>query len=183
MIYYFAYGSNLHPMRLLKRVPSAKFIGVVQLSGYKLTFHKRSVDKSSKCNLFKTGDSLDIVYGAIYEIAPEGKSTLDKFEGKGSGYIDNQIQFYYQDNEYNCFTYLAQQSYITDSLKPYHWYKEMVVLGAKYLKFPSTYISSIESVESIDDPENKRSIEKSELLQEIKNYGEQHEILGGTVSE
>lgn len=170
MIHYFAYGSNLHPMRLMERVSSAKLIGDVQLGNHKLTFHKKSLDGSSKCNLFETGESLDSVYGAIYELAPEHKSILDKFEGKGAGYIDTQIQFQYQGKEYNCFTYLAQQSHITDSLKPYHWYKEMVVLGAKYLKFPNTYISSIESVESMDDPDKKRSNEKDELLQKIKNY-------------
>ena len=170
MIYYFAYGSNLHPVRLLDRVSSAKLIGTVQLDNHRLIFHKKSIDGSSKCNLFKTGESSDLVYGAIYELAPEHKSILDKFEGKGFGYIDNQIQFQYQDREYNCFTYLAQQSHITDSLKPYHWYKEMVVLGAKYLKFPNIYILSIESVESCDDPDKKRSTEKHELLQKIKNY-------------
>ena len=170
MNHYFAYGSNLHPVRLLDRVSSARLMGVVQLDGYQLAFHKRSDDGSGKCNLLKTRNSLDTVHGAIYEIEPEHRSVLDEFEGNGYGYTDNQIQIQYLDKEYNCFTYLAQQSLITSNLKPYHWYKEMVVLGAKYLKFPDTYVSTIESVESCDDPDNKRSSENYDVLKKIKNY-------------
>ena len=52
IINYFAYGSNLHPMRLMERVPSAKFVGTVEIKKYRLTFHKKSIDDSSKCNMF-----------------------------------------------------------------------------------------------------------------------------------
>lgn len=171
MIYYFAYGSNLHPMRLLDRVPSAKLIVATQIDNHRLTFHKRSIDGSSKCDLFKTGEPSDLVHGAIYELAPEHKSTLDTFEGKGVGYIDNEIRLECQGEEYVCFAYLAQPSHIVDSLKPYHWYKEMVVLGAKFLKFPDSYISSIESVESVSDPVPERRHEREVLLQKIKDFG------------
>ena len=170
MICYFAYGSNLHPMRLLERIPSANLISVVELKNYRLTFHKKSTDGSAKCNLLETGESSDSVHGVIYEIKPEHKEKLDGFEGKGQGYTDNQIRFQVQEQEYNCFTYLAQQSHIVDSLKPYHWYKEMVILGAKYLKFPDSYVSSIELVESWGDQNEKRRNEKEVLLQAIRNY-------------
>jgi AIG2-like family len=170
MIHYFAYGSNLHPIRLMDRVHSAKLIGVIELDNHRLTFHKKSTDGSSKCNLLETGSPSDSVHGAIYQLALEHKSTLDKFEGKGYGYIDSQIKLQHQGEEYICFTYLAQQSYITDSHKPYHWYKEMVVLGARHLKFPDSYVASIESVESWEDSNEKRRNEKEVLLQRIRNY-------------
>jgi hypothetical protein len=66
MIHYFAYGSNLHPVRLIERVPSANLVGVIGLSKHRLAFQKRSKDGSSKCNLFQTGSASDLVYGAIY---------------------------------------------------------------------------------------------------------------------
>lgn len=44
-----AYGSNLHPLRLRKRVSTANLIGIVEMQGYQLAFHKRSTDESGKC--------------------------------------------------------------------------------------------------------------------------------------
>ncbi|MBT8119194.1 MAG: gamma-glutamylcyclotransferase [Gammaproteobacteria bacterium] len=168
MIYYFAYGSNLHPMRLIERVPSAELIGVAKQSDHTLTFHKESHDGSSKCNMHNSGSGL--IYGAIYKMNPGHKSELDRFEGKGYGYIDNQITLESNGNEFTCFTYLAMQSYIVNNLKPYHWYKQLVVLGAQYLQFPEAYISSIEAVESIEDPDASRKKEKEELIERINNY-------------
>jgi len=87
MIYYFAYGSNLHPMRLMERVPSAELIGVATHPSHRLTFHKKSNDGSSKCNMYNSGSETDLIYGAIYKLKPEHKDELDRFEGKGCGYI------------------------------------------------------------------------------------------------
>lgn len=170
MIYYFSYGSNLHPVRLMQRVPSAELIGATEHPNHKLTFHKKSSDDSSKCNMFHSGDESDLVYGAIYRLKSEHKNVLDRFEGKGYGYIDNQIILKHNGNQYRCFTYLAQQSHIVDNLKPYNWYKTLVILGAKYLEFPGSYISSIEEVESMEDPNLKRRNEQEELIESINKY-------------
>ncbi len=170
MIYYFAYGSNLHPIRLMERVPSAELIGVAKHSNHKLHFHKKSNDGSSKCNMFDSETESDFIYGAIYQLKQEDKSELDRFEGKGYGYIDNQIMLNHNENNYTCFTYLAQQSHIVGNLKPYHWYKKLVILGAQYLKFPVSYISSIEARESMEDPDPTRRKEMEELIERIIKY-------------
>ena len=59
---------------------------------------------------------------------------------------------------------------IADDLKPYHWYKNLVVLGARYLQFPDTYISSIEAVQSVEDPHEERRKEHEVLIEKIINY-------------
>lgn len=167
MIYYFAYGSNLHPVRLTERVPSAELIGVARHPDHALTFHKRSHDGSSKCNMHYTGSGC--VYGAIYRLDPDHKNELDKFEGKGFGYIDIQIAIECNGSQYACFTYIAQESHIVGRLKPYDWYKRLVILGAQYLKLSESYVASIESVESIDDPDSVRKQTNEGLIQRIKN--------------
>ena len=167
MIFYFAYGSNLHPVRLIERVPSAELVGVSKYPRHALSFHKRSHDGSSKCNMFSS--EADFIYGAIYKLNPEHKDELDKFEGKGYGYIDQQITLEHNEIQYTCFTYLAQRSYIVSDLKPYHWYKKLVILGAQYLKFPDRYVSSIKAVDSIEDPDATRRKEKEELIVRIIN--------------
>lgn len=166
-IYYFAYGSNLHPKRLMERVPSAELIGVTTLPKHRLLFHKRSNDGSSKCNIFNSGSESDHICGAVYKINHEHKKELDRFEGRGCGYMDIQITLVHDGNKYTCFTYLAQQSHIVDNLKPYHWYKKLVVIGARYLEFSASYIASIETVESMEDPNSKRRNEQELLIERI----------------
>ena len=170
MINYFAYGSNLHPVRLMDRVASARLVAVRKISKHTLIFHKKSQDGSSKCNLLPTGSETDLVYGAIYKIDPEHKRVLDRFEGKGYGYKDDTLHVQYQGQSYMCFKYSAQQSHIVNNLQPYHWYKKLVVLGAMYLQFPESYIHSIKSVASVEDPDKNRRQENEILIEKIKDY-------------
>ena len=152
----------------MERVSSAELIGVAKHPSHTLTFHKKSNDDSSKCNMFKSETGL--IYGAIYKLKIEHKNDLDRFEGRGYGYIDNQITVKHKEIEYTCFTYLAQQSHIVNNLKPYHWYKKLVILGAQYLEFPDSYILSIKAVESMEDPDSTRRKEKEILIESIINY-------------
>jgi hypothetical protein len=170
LLYYLAYGSNLHPVRLRERVPSAELLDVVELRHYRLAFQKRGQDGSSKCNLARTGEESDAVYGAIYQIDSAHQPTLDHFEGKGKGYDDSQLRVEIHGKEYACFTYLAQPSYIEHNMKPYHWYKTLVVLGAKHLRFPDTYLHSIESIESVEDPDEERQNQHQSLIDRILQY-------------
>ena len=170
MLHYFAYGSNLHPVRLMERVPSARLVGTVELGHHDLAFHKQSHDGSGKCNLLRTGDDSDLVHGAIYTLEPAHKEALDKYEGNGFGYTDNPINVHHQGQDYSCFTYLAQETHIVDHLQPYHWYKKLVILGARYLQFPHSYVASIESVNSIDDPDEIRRKEHDALIKKILHF-------------
>lgn len=45
---------------------------------------------------------------------------------------------------------------IKDSMKPFHWYKQHVLVGARENGLPADYIAKIEAVESIDDPRGRR---------------------------
>lgn len=148
-------------------MPSANLLGVVELDKYRLAFHKKGQDGSSKCNLVRTDSEFDRVYGAVYELEQEHKNVLDCFEGTGYGYRDQQIMLQCQGQAYKCFTYFAQQSHIVEKLKPYHWYKQLVVRGARYLRFPDSYLVLIESIESVEDPDEKRRKEYERLMEKI----------------
>ena len=93
------------------------------------------------------------------------KPVLDSF--KGNGYHDSQLMVELCGKEYSCFTYLAQFSHIVDDEKSYHWYKDLVVLGARYLGFPEAYVCSIELTESIEDPDKTREMQCHGLIQRI----------------
>jgi len=135
-----------------------------------MAFQKRGRDGSSKCNLVHTGGESDGVCGAIYQMDSAHKQALDCFEGNGNGYHDSQLTVELHGKEYSCFTYFAQQSYIENNLKPYHWYKNLVVLGAKHLQFPDVYVRSIELIESGEDPDETRRERHNLLIEKIVNF-------------
>jgi len=64
----FSYGSNMYSKRLIKRVPSAKVLGIGKSQGFKIEFSKRSKDKSGKATLIRTTNKLDIIWGTISTI-------------------------------------------------------------------------------------------------------------------
>ena len=165
ILHYLAYGSNLHPVRLTERVPSAQLIGKVELPGYRLAFHKKgSVCGSGKCNLVPTKHQSASAWGALYQLEAVEKPLLDGFEGLGNGYETQTFNVSHDAKEYACFTYLAQASHIDESLRPFHWYKDVVSVGARYLGFPEWYLAVIDGHGSIQDWDLGRLGEHQELL-------------------
>ena len=162
---YAAYGSNLHPLRLQRRVPSARLLGSSPLPGFQLRFNKKSdVDDSGKCGINET-DS--IVYVAIYEIARAEQADLDRFEGLGTGYERVTV---FIEGYGHCSTYVADPAAIDETLLPMDWYKEMVLLGCLWNGFPDDYIEHIESTHSIQDPDQHRARENWQIVSALRKY-------------
>ena len=166
-VHYLAYGSNLHPLRLAARVPSARVVGVVPMPGRKLAFHKRSVDGSGKCLIYATHDPAHVMYGVLYEIRSKEKAGLDALEGAGKGYFEQLVQFSLNGTAYTPYVYMASATHIDASLSPYHWYKRLVLAGARYHRFPLAYIAILEAVRSIPDPDVTRRREHEQLLVQL----------------
>lgn len=162
-IKYAAYGFNLHPIRLLDRVPSAKLLGKGILEGKALRFHKRSKDGSGKCNI--VDDDKQQVYVAVYELNESEKPALDNAEGVGYGYRAEEVKAV---GFGKCFTYIAEDSHIDDSLKPYTWYKEMILVGCEKLEIPMSYIDRIRCVDADEDFEKQRQAKNMELVARAK---------------
>ncbi len=163
-LHYLAYGSKLHPRRLAARVPSARPLGVVPLRGYRLGFHKRGRDLSGKCLYYRTRDAADMVFGVLYEIAQTEKAQLDRAEGAGRGYDEERLDLSVGGRRYASFLYAASASHIDSSLNPFHWYKRMVVAGARYHGLPSGYVAALEAVPSVEDADAARAREQEALL-------------------
>lgn len=152
---YFAYGSNMSLLRLQERVPSAKKLEIVTLKCHQLRFHMSSHDGSGKCDSFQTNNNDDIVIGALFEINKNEKGVLDKAESLGYGYGEKFVHVHNELGEtFEALTYYAIK--IDASLKPYSWYLNHVVVGAKETKLPKDYLAVIESIECIEDPDINR---------------------------
>jgi hypothetical protein len=158
-VVYFAYGFNMSTARLRERMPSCKPLGLATLPGHALRFHKRSVDGSGKCNALATEDGESVI-GVLFSFDPAARAALDKAEGVGSGYEHASVTVINEKGRRRkVLTYLAMPDYIDESLRPYGWYKEFVLAGAREHGLPPDYVAQhIESVEEIDDADNAREM-------------------------
>lgn len=167
-LHYLAYGSNLHPYRLIRRVPNARFLMATRLNGHRASFSKLSHDGSSKCNLAKSKFDDSAAHVAIYEMPAAEKHLLDIAEGLGRGYDQAQYQVKIANAEYNVFAYTAAATHLVRELPPYDWYKSMVIEGARYHGFPEDYIREFELQPSMPDPDRRRRIEAEDLLIQMR---------------
>jgi len=153
---YFSYGSNMSSRRLLNRIPSARKTGSGMLRGHQLKFHKISIrDGSGKCNILETANPQHIVYGVLYQIEMKEKETLDIIEGLNNGYNQKEVEITLKDNStVTCFSYYATK--IDETLKPFGWYMEHVLRGAKENKLPKQYIDFLEKTDSVNDKDVRR---------------------------
>ncbi len=162
---YFAYGSNMLTRRLTAtdRAPSAVPIGTGYVSNRRLTFDKVSRDGSGKCDIEITISSTDRVYGILFEISSTEKSSLDSAEGLGEGYRKEQIQVVTPNGEaYEAIAYVATKK--DPALRPYDWYKALVIAGATEHKLPHEYVEWLRTLDSVVDPNaNRRSVNESLL--------------------
>lgn len=148
--------------RLKDRVPSAKRLGCYSLKGHALRFHKLSKDGSGKCDAYYTGNSNDCVIGALFEIDANEKSILDKAEGLGYGYEEKTVTVLSVTNdEIEATTYYATA--IDRSVKPYSWYLNHLLIGARESRLPQEYIEKIEAVEGTQDLDADRDAEQRAL--------------------
>ena|SRR5688572_29392321 len=167
-IAYAAYGSNLHPFRLTTRVPSARLVGTFAFGEMRLVFHKRSDDGSGKCTLLAAPSEPDSVHFALYELDARDKGRLDELEGLHRGYLEQSLKVTVNGTMYLPSTYTASSSHLDGSLIPYDWYKEMVLLGAKYHRFPEPYVSAIEAITSARDSKRERAQSNWNLVEQMR---------------
>jgi gamma-glutamylcyclotransferase len=166
---YFAYGSNLHPTRLGERLPGARLLTLGQLRGHRLRFHKRGRDGSGKCDCHHTGEGQDTVLGVLYRISRTHKATLDRIEG--IGYHSVRIRVVAGGTTATAYTYVARPGHVDTQLRPYAWYRDLVVRGAEHHGFPRDYIHMIAATHVIQDPDPLRRALHAALLARIRRQG------------
>ncbi|MCL1552252.1 gamma-glutamylcyclotransferase [Xanthomonas nasturtii] len=98
------------------------------------------------------------------------KPGLDAAEGLGHGYHQATVSFPLNSVTYQAFVYVASLSHIDRSLKPYHWYKQLVLFGARYHHFPEEYVAKLEAVQSIADPDSTCSSKNATLLARMAQF-------------
>jgi len=155
MILYFAYGSNLWQPRISCRVGAVRAVGVAQLDGHALAWHKRSKDGSGKCDIVE--DASSVVLGVIYELSDQKMTLLDEAEGVDNGYRRITVAVRVHGASMSATTYRADRGHVDPGAVPYDWYKDHVLLGAREHGLPNHYVKRIEAVHAIPDPDAERA--------------------------
>lgn len=144
----FSYGSNMSISRIKNRLKNIKKIGIGKVKGYTLTFYKESKDGSGKATIVKASNNSE-VWGVLFEISDKDKKKLDKIEGLGKGYDIINLNVYDKNNNIiNAFAYIAEEDYINENLKPFDWYFNYVINGAKENKLPEEYIDFLKFIKN-----------------------------------
>jgi hypothetical protein len=161
---YFAYGSNMSQPRLAARVPSARAIGVYELRRHTLRFHKIGRDGSAKCDAFFTGGEGDRVQGVVYVLHRAEIAVLDEAEDLGRGYEKRPVRLWSASaGRIDAFAYFALQ--IDTALRPFTWYKQHVLAGARSAGLHPDYVRGIERVPETRDADPDRE------SRELSPYG------------
>ena len=158
--------------RLKDRVKSAEFFSNAWIPGYEVRCRKISMDDSGKADLVQTGDLEDIVHGVVYQFDPDHWPALDKHEGatgNNPGYDRVPIQVHTDCGNRDVTTYLARRERIDESLKPYTWYRDLILCGAEQHGLPEDYRQKIENIVDIPDPDENRK-KKREAERQIREY-------------
>ena len=156
---YAAYGSNLHPLRLAARSPSARLLGTAAVPGWHLAFNKRGADGSGKCSIGLGGPG---VWVAVFSMDRPDAERLDGFEG--AGYLRRELDV---PGFGRCFTYLGEADWLDDALEPYDWYRDLVLAGARLHGFPREYVETIEAQACRRDEDRGRRERNASLLARI----------------
>ncbi len=163
----FAYGSNMHPTRMRRRVPSARSIGIGFVTGRTVRYQKRSMDGSAKADAPRTKDQSDVVWGVVYEIRLDQKPELDRHEYLGVGYDEELVTLNLSDGRsIDAWIYVARPAAIDDSLRPWTWYTAFIVRGALHHRLPFCYIQSSLKVAGWVDQDGERREANRRILQD-----------------
>lgn len=109
-------------------------------------------------------------FGVLYKLSARDKARLDAIEGLGHGYRQTIASCLLDGISYRPFVYVAESSHVVPALRPYHWYKALVVAGARYHDFPAGYVDALESIPSVPDPDLRRTAANETLLARMEVY-------------
>ena len=122
MVYYFAYGSNLHRLQMKRRCPNCRFVKKIILHNYSLTFRSKygaaDIEK-------KIGTK---VYGAMYLISKVVERRLDAYEEYPTLYK----KMFFKHNNKKVMTYIMAKK--TKLAPPTARYLNIIKQGYKDCK-------------------------------------------------
>lgn len=139
---FFAVGTNMDGEHLRRWVPSAQRLTIASLSGFTLSWRKRS-SHGGKLTPLRTGDAGDVVWGVVYEVDGIGWKQIDEGQ-RSAGYRDERVTVVApQGVEHEVSVYVAETNMIDDSTMPLRSYRDPIVRAARSNGLPTAYVDGL----------------------------------------
>lgn len=131
MTRYFAYGSNMNPLRVSERGLAVVRAEAARLPGFRLAFDKASAAGGHACFHYAPGDCVE---GVLYWLAgPDEISKMDRFEHAPVNYSREVVQLAGPSGSITAWTYVANPAVLKAGLRPPREYLAHLLAGRDYL--------------------------------------------------
>ncbi|GDX22393.1 gamma-glutamylcyclotransferase [Actinomycetes bacterium] len=140
MTLYAAYGSNLDPQQMLKRVPHSPHRGNGWLEGWRITFGGEEIGWEGAVATI-VEDPTSHVFVAIYDLTKDDEKSLDQWEGVDTN-LYRKIRLRVETLEGSSLVYL----YVLNSYeggKPSSRYFQIMYEAAKTAGAPNDYLADL----------------------------------------
>jgi gamma-glutamylcyclotransferase len=153
-VLYFAYGANIHPGWLWRRIPDAPLLGAGALPGYRLEFRKRGRDGAARSDACPSGDPAARLPGALYSVsAPD----LGLLGAASAGYRTLEVIVESGKGPRPALTWVAEPAEIVHGLLPWDWYLALIRAGARRLNLDEAHRRWLAGVPTLPDPDAGRA--------------------------
>lgn len=153
-VVYFAYGANLHPGWLQRRIPDARLLGAGALPGYRLEFRKRGRDGAARSDASPSSDPAARLPGALYSVsAPD----LGRLGAASAGYRKMDVVVESEQGPVAALAWVAEPGEIAPGLLPWDWYVALIRAGARRLGLDEAHRRWLDAVQSLPDPDADRA--------------------------
>lgn len=160
---YFAYGANVHPGWLRRRVPEAKLIGAGLLPGYKLAFRKRGRDGAARSDACPSAEPGAALPGALYALPAGGFARLG---AAGAGYHAEQVVVETAAGPQQALTWRADPAELVTGVRPWDWYVALIRAGGVMLALPEAHLRWLEQAPVAVDPDRERAAPAWAIIEE-----------------
>jgi hypothetical protein len=160
-VLYFAYGANVHPGWLRRRIPDAELIGAAALPGHRLAFRKRGRDGAARSDAQPSDTPGDALPGALYAVRREA---LEQLGAAGAGYRIEEVEVMVAGESRRALTWRADDAFVAEGLVPLDWYLALIRAGASRLGLPAAHRRWLATVEARVDRESAQSHLAREVL-------------------
>jgi gamma-glutamylcyclotransferase (GGCT)/AIG2-like uncharacterized protein YtfP len=110
---YFAYGSNMDPLHMSKRVPGAEAMGPGRLEGFRLVFNVYSTEwEGGAANLEL--DQGAHIWGVLWDVPNEQLAGLDAYQGHPTFFRREDVSVFGPSGQLIAWTYRVahQEGYV-----------------------------------------------------------------------
>lgn len=153
-VLFFAYGANVHPGWLRRRVPGARLLGAAALPGHRLAFRKRGRDGAARSDVRPDSEPGAMLPGALYELPAEA---LQRLGAAGAGYLVEEADVVTPEGPRRAMLFRAAPAELDDSLLPWDWYLALLRRGAELLDLPAGHQRWLASVPVQVDADEDRA--------------------------